>query len=391
MSAVTQAAPGRYCTLHGESEVAELEYGMDFRLPRYRREVFLRFYEYHVRYRSHPGAVYYVLPYLRDRYGWDKETAYWFAYLNGCTQNPVTSWLIWSEFPSLKELDADAFARWFARDGANYPLLEFDTDRRYSKKDLVPMVADYKRNLGGATQEEFWEGKLANTADEHENFRRAWAHVMREFLLFGRLASFSYLEYMRILGTPLDCDQLFLDDLNGSKSHRNGLCKVLGRDDLDWHDSNPGFGGYSPAVLSWLRDEGELLLHEARTRMAGADYARDVGYFTLESTLCNYKSWHRPNRRYPNVYSDMFHNRIRRAEERWGDRFGVFWDARKAALPAHLRLEDTPADLGVVPAKQNHYRLTGQPIMMDREHPCFRNDYNDRVNQGEGSVLDLFK
>jgi hypothetical protein len=141
-------------------------------------------------------------------------------------------------------------------------------------------------------------------------------------------------------------------------------------------------------VLKWLRDEGELLLDEARTRMASEDYAGDVGYFTLESTLCNYKSWHRPNRRYPNVYSDMFYNRIRRAEDRWGPKFDVFWQARKEALPEHLRLEDTPNDLGLHPTKQNHYRLTGQPVMMHREWECFRNDYNDRMDQG--SVLDLF-
>ena len=34
----------------------------------------------------------------------------------------------------------------------------------------------------------------------------------------------------------------------------------------------------------------------------------------------------------------------------------LFWDARKTYLPAHLRLEDNPADVGVKPEKQNHYR-----------------------------------
>ena len=38
--------------------------GTDFRMQEYRREVFLRFYEFHLRYRSHAGAVYYVMPYL---------------------------------------------------------------------------------------------------------------------------------------------------------------------------------------------------------------------------------------------------------------------------------------------------------------------------------------
>jgi hypothetical protein len=46
-------------------------------------------------------------------------------------------------------------------------------------------------------------------------------------------------------------------------------------------------------------------------------------------------------------------------------------------------LEDNPADVGVKPLKQNHYRLTGQPIMMDRDWPCFKNDYNDKVEAAQ--------
>ena len=45
----------------------------DWRLPEHRREVFLDFYEFHLRYRSHPGGVYYIMPYLKDRFGWSEE------------------------------------------------------------------------------------------------------------------------------------------------------------------------------------------------------------------------------------------------------------------------------------------------------------------------------
>mgnify|MGYP003667800658 CR=1 FL=1 len=57
--------------------------GMDFRWPEYREEVFLRFYEFHLKYRSHPGAVYYIMPYLAAQEGWGAEEKLWFAYLNG--------------------------------------------------------------------------------------------------------------------------------------------------------------------------------------------------------------------------------------------------------------------------------------------------------------------
>ena len=74
----------------------KLEKGMDFRLPEYRREVFLRFYEFHLKYRSHPGGVYYLMPFLSDKEGWNLEERLWFAYINGNTQNPVTSYLIFN-------------------------------------------------------------------------------------------------------------------------------------------------------------------------------------------------------------------------------------------------------------------------------------------------------
>jgi hypothetical protein len=62
---------------------------------------------------------------------------------------------------------------------------------------------------------------------------------------------------------------------------------------------------------------------------------------------------------------------------------GLFWEARKTYLPAHLRLEDNPADVGVKPEKQNHYRRTGQVINMDKFDPVFKNDYNDRRSRAD--------
>jgi hypothetical protein len=170
-----------------------------------------------------------------------------------------------------------------------------------------------------------------------------------------------------------------LNDLDGSKSHRNGLCKVLGRDDLDWRDGQPP--DYGADGFAWLEAEAKALLTEAQARAADTDYVRDVTFLTMESAFCTYKSWHRPNRRYPNVYNDMLHDRIRLAERRWPEEdFSVFWDIRRESLPAHLRLEDNPWDVGVKPPKQNHYLTTGQVIMMDREWPCFANDYAQRVD-----------
>lgn len=364
--------PGRWAKLNDVPEETELTEGMDFRLPKYRREVFLRFYEFHIKYCAHPGAVYYIIPHLRDYFGWSDEDAYWWCFLNGNTQHAITSTVLWRRFPSVALAEPTLVKEFLDQ---NWAKLEFDTDRRYWKVKLPEAVDAYRKNLNGATQAEYF-GKLASKQSENENFTNVWKNVRKDFYGFGRLSAWSYLEYLRIIGLPIDPGSLFLEDISGSKSHRNGLCKVLGRDDLDWHDSNPAFDGkYPKPILNWLHEESLQLLDDARSRIQN----RDAGFFTMESAFCTYKSWHRPNRRYPNVYNDMFHDRIRRAEPNWGSETEAFWLMRKSFLPKYLRLEHNANDEGLKPKKQNWYRTTGQVIMMDLDWSCFKNDYDHNI------------
>jgi hypothetical protein len=379
--------PGRRCELDGLREVTALEAGMDFREALYRREVFLRFYEFHLRHKTSPGCVYFVMPELARVGNWDLEQRLWFAFINGNTQNPVTSWLIFRRFPEVRALATFAgmakFKAWWA---AEQKTFAFDTDRRYFRTKFPEAVQRYVDLLSGETQASMF-GAVASSSDARANFRQLWAWGGSSLIYFGRLSLFSYLEYLRIMGVEVECDRLFLDELKESKSHRNGLAKVLGRDDLDWHDSNPGFTGrYDARLMEWLTTEADLLLADARLRFHGQPFERDVGFFTLESAFCTYKSWHRPNRRYPNVYADMMVDRIKVGERAAGERLDVFWQAREAALPRALRLEDNPCDPGVVPEKQNHYRETGQVIMMHTDWPCFANDFNARVTARQGAA-----
>lgn len=360
---------GRWSDLYKQDEEKNLSKGQDFREPRFRREVFLRFYEFHLKWKAHPGAVYYMMPYLIEKLDLDTEGKLWMAYLNGCCQNIVTTYILIKEFPSLKDLKMDKFSQFFRE---NYDRWGWDTDRRYIKNKMERLVLNYK-NITGGEQEEYFTRFLGE--DENKNFDSVWNQVIQKFDFFGRLATFSYLEYLRIIGLDINCSNLFLEDIEGSKSHRNGLCKVLGRDDLDWHkEVNPNFKGYTKEQIEWLKGEGELLLSEAKVRFGGESFERDVNYFTLESTLCCYKSWHRKNRRYPNVYNDMFYERIKLAEKTWETKLDVFWEARKKYLHPNLRIEDNKKDLGFCKEKQNHYRLTGQVIVMDLEWDCFKND-----------------
>ena len=353
--------------------VMDLSKGFDFRLPEYRREVFLRFFEFHLKYRSHPGSIYYLMPYLSEKEDWDKEQKLWFAYLNGNTQNPVTSYILIKRFPHLSELNLTELRDWF-HGSKVYQNLQWDTDRRYHKKSFIENVENYRQIVGNSQVDYFAQFERYS---ETANFMPLWNAIRDGFLSFGRLSAFSYMEYLRIMGVKVDCDRLFLDDMQGSMSHRNGLAKVLGRDDWDWHKSNPYFTGkYTDSDLAYLTQEGSSLLQEAKQRAVGKDWAFDTNYFTMESALCTYKSWHRPNRRYPNVYNDMLATRIKWAEERWlRPKLGIFWEARKEMLPSNLRIEDNPMDVGCKPLKQNHYRLTGEVIMMERDWSCFENEY----------------
>lgn len=360
----------------GQVEISKLEAGMDFREPRYRREVFHRFYEFHLRYKSHPGCVYFLLPFLRDNYGWDKETELWAAFINGNTQNPVTTWLILQQFPELQTTDPFKVSKYI---NDNWAKLEWDSDRKHQKKTFGTAVERYQSRIFRTPQQEYFSVFCSSDGEwpEVDNFNRMWDLVTTEFYGMGRLSTWSYLEYLKIAGLPLDTNDLMLEDLDGSKSHRNGMCKVLGRDDLDWHKSNPRFSGHTPEVISWLCEEADLLLQEAKDRAVGEEWENDVNFLTLESALCTYKSWHRPNRRYPNVYSDMFFERIKKAEANWPSiDFSIFWEARKKALPKKLRLEDNPRDFGVHQIKQNLYKDTGAIPMMSIDDPVFACEYD---------------
>lgn len=375
---------GRGCDIIEEKEISELEFGMDFRDIRYRREVFIRFYEFHLKYKSHPGGVYFLMPAISELLELSFNQKLWFAFINGSTQNPFSSWAVFNYFPDFETLDLDEFETWHR---LNWKKLQYDIDRRYVKGHLSEQVQNYRKILNGKTQEEFFN-ELCDSKDPYHNFWNVWNKVFNDFFLYGRLSTFSYLEYLKIMGLNIDCPDLFMDDLNGSKSHRNGMLKVLGRDDLDWHKENPEVETHCKEIVEWLEVEAGILLNECKERFKGREFFHDVNYFTLESTLCCYKSWHRVNRRYPNVYMDMMLERIRYAENAgWGGDidFSIFYDIRSMCLPEHLLLEKNQKDptysgkvIKMSTEKQNHYRETGEVIMMDKEYNCFKNKFNEK-------------
>lgn len=308
----------------------------DYRLPENRVEYFTKLYSMNLNYGIMPGLVYLYMPELAKRLRWDTEQKLWFAFLNGNTQNPITSLRIMERFdhvpstPGAKKELTD----WF---NENWETLNFDTDRRYQKKDFPEAVSSYSNliyNCRYGSQRALLTG----------TFGELWDRVISGFHSFGRLAAFSYLEYVRIMGCGADCTELFLDDKQGSKSHRNGLLFLLGMDELVWdkrqpnsHDGN--YENFKSRMVPWLNGATNNYL-----RNCGIDHP-DLGYFTFESQCCQFKNGFF-RRRYPGVYADMAWDRIKWYRDRgMGKITTIFRQIREDRLPEWLREEcETPTE-----------------------------------------------
>jgi hypothetical protein len=330
----------------------------DWRLPENRRELLQRHYSFSLKYKSFPGMVYSMLPALAEAYDLDADQRAWLVWLNGNTQNAVTSMLLLDAAPTPDKWHK-AVDFW----NDNFKALEWDTDRRHQKGKF------------GEATEKWAEGLRLGPAEEwalvsRGGWENTWNYSKSQPYM-GRLSAWSMMEYARILlpGVP-DIGSWMLQDKSGSQSHRNGLAWVKGYDSVYW----------DPGVADMLGIVGELdafaeeLLDEANLRNLDRmkepyQWHPNVCRLTMESILCTTKSFNKPNRRYPNVYADMFYNRIRKAESKFGPRFELLWETRRKDLPEALRLEDNPGDPGLAPVKQNLFRETGQVPMMWIDYP----------------------
>lgn len=317
----------------------------DYRLKENRMEYFTALYEMNLEHKVMPGLVYLYLPELAKRYGWDEEQKLWFATINGCTQNPITSLRIFNKYPEIPS----AGPKWMAMDewfNAEWAELQFDTDRRYQKKDTVKALHSYSKLVRTAgSQVALWSNK---------SYSEYW-NIARSILSFGRLSAFSYLEYVNIYGYGADCDNLVFNDKSGSKSHRNGMFFLLGMDNKVWDKRQPDtHSGEYPdfkVMCAWLETEAERYLKTCGLAEANK--------FTFESNLCTTKN-HYFGRRAPGSYADMAWERIL-----WHDSLKlqkhteVFKEIRQS-LPSWLRMECSDEKLSIA-QKSEIFAKTGYP------------------------------
>ena len=335
-----------------DTQTAELAFDVDHRTKENRYAYFDKLYRLNLEYGIMPGLVYLYMPELARRYGWDAEQRLWFAFLNGLTQNPITSLQLFDRLPVVPPASAglNSFTEWF---NTHWDTLQFDTDRRYQKRDTVQAIKTY-----AALVEQHGSQVDMLTGKSYEDL---WKLVREGYYSFGRLSSFSYLEYVHLNGFGADCDNMLFEDKSGSKSHRNGILFLLGFDHLVWDKrADNGFEGKYEnfkTMCSWLNEQADDFLigfSEAHPDTP------NVSRYTLESNLCTFKN-HFFGRRYPGVYADMAWERILWADERGQSAFTeVFKDMRSQLLPTWLRAECESEPLSIK-SKAAMFPDTGLP------------------------------
>jgi hypothetical protein len=301
-----------------------------------------------------PGLVYLYFPALKHMLSWDEETCLWFAFLNGMTQNPLTSLRLFEQLPAMPagEPELIKFSAWF---DAHWSTLQYDTDRRYQKKDTVTAIASYCR-----AADDFQRSQVA-MLDNHRSWSDLWDFVTTRFKSFGRLAAFSYLEYLQIFGHGLPCTSLMFDDKSGSKSHRNGMLFLMGLDD-QVHDKRAGNGfdgNYDnfSKMCEWLEVQAVAKITMFKKDNPGIKH---VARETFESNCCQFKNSFF-GRRYMGVYADMAYERLVWYHANVGkDRnFKLILQARES-LPDWLREEVKSTGL-TIKEKAAIFPRTGVP------------------------------
>ena len=302
---------------------------IDYRKPEHREQYFSALYKMNLEHGVMPGLVYCYFPALSERFNWNDEQKLWFATINGCTQSPVTSLRIFKQSPQIPQSpdewrDLDT---WF---NAEWHSLHFDTDRLKNKRNTIKALYSYAGLVKEAgSQVKLWSGK---------SYAQCWETASQIFS-FGRLSTFSYLEYVKLMGFGAECDDLMFQNFDGSRSHRNGALFWQGFDNLVFDKrANNGFDGKYENFKSmclYLWNESDEWLRSFKQNYPH----KDANFFTLESQFCQFKNGFF-RRRFPGCYADMGWDRIEWADDKGQQLFtSHFKEIRAAHLPNWLRIE----------------------------------------------------
>ena len=299
-----------------------------------RKQDFINWYKWSLSIKDCDPAIF-MTNYLFDRFEHNKEQKLWIAWIYGTTYYLPTTWVIWNEFPDMELVGVERLREW---NNNNYKRLRYQTDTKWNKGHLPAQFESYKQWVGDRSQEEaFYSG--FNNGSPKLNFRNLFQEVKTNFYKFGRYSTWFYLQTLKqCCGFPLEPDSLMLEDYDGSRSHRNGLCMALGKD--EWYDKK-----LDAEQLAYLDAQSYLILEEVRKEYPNTDY------FDMETCLCSFKKLFRVKHgRYLGYYLDRQAEEISQCErDGW---FGIdwqpMWDARKETLNNKLltnKIDDSKMSL----------------------------------------------
>jgi hypothetical protein len=298
---------------------------MDYRLQENRREAFIRWWVWSIKYDDCDPAVW-CTNYLNKRFEHNDEQRLWLCWLYGNTYYLPTAWVLMNEFPDFELATVDRMEQW---NTANYKRLRYQTDTKWNKGHLPAMFASYQKFIGDRTQREVLEGYYGN--NEKENFTNLWNVLKNNLHKFGRYSTWFYLQHLkhtadiRVVPTSL-----MLDDYDGSRSHRNGFVMSIGKD--DWYDTK-----LTTKEYEYLENLASEVLEEARSRYP--EIKDQLDFFTMETCLCSFKKLFREHHgRYLGYYLDRQAEEIMQCEQDgwYGIDWNVLWQSRNETIDLRL-------------------------------------------------------
>lgn len=260
--------------------------------------------------------------YFFDRFEYNTEQRLWLSWIYGTTYYWPTAYIVWNEFPDMELVGVERLRDW---NNENYKRLRYQTDTKWNKGHLPAQFESYKEWVGERTQREALTENFVG--DPVQDFYTLWNEV-NSWHKFGRYSSWFYIQTLKqCCDLPIDLDSLWLHDHSGSRSHRNGLCYAVGKE--EWIDQK-----LTREQVSFLEGAGREMLAETRNLFPHVANKADV--FSMETALCSFKKLFRKrDGRYLGYYLDRQAEEIKKVEQdNW---FGIdwtpMWDARTEILP----------------------------------------------------------
>lgn len=331
---------------------------MDYRLKENRREAFIRWYAWSLRYKDCDPAVW-MTNYLNTRYEHNDEQRLWLCWLYGNTYHLPTAWILMNEFPDFELATVDRMTEW---NTANYKRLRYQTDTKWNKGHLPEMFASYQKFIGDRTQREVMESYYGHT--EEQSFDNLWTGVKDSLHKFGRYSTWFYLQHLRhTAGVRISPTSLMLDDYSGSRSHRNGLLLACGKDD-DYDRK------LTAQEYLFLEQFSKEIITEMKERFP--QLSNQIDFFTMETCLCSFKKIFRANHgRYLGYYNDRVAEEINQVSaDNWhGIEWEVLWQARHETLVGSIPNKNAKIEKEKFTSFMNSGKMERLDWMFNDEQP----------------------